>query len=90
MAAEKETSLKNAFGFHVRPVTMFMKLANNFKSDITVSANGNTVSGRSAMELISLGVVKGDIIKVTCDGEDEEEALKQLIELIDSSFNGIE
>ncbi|MHC4870493.1 MAG: HPr family phosphocarrier protein [Planctomycetota bacterium] len=90
MSTEAEIALINTYGFHVRPASAFLQLANKFTCDINVTANGNTVPGNSAMGLISLGAAKGDSITISCSGDDEEEALKSLIDLVKSSFNGID
>lgn len=90
MTVEAETTLLNTYGFHVRPATSFLHLAEEYSCDISVTANGNTVPGNSAMGLISLGAVKGDSIKITCNGQDETDALKNLVKLVESSFNGID
>ncbi len=90
MAIEKEVTIVNTYGFHVRPATAFLKLANEFSCEVTLSSQGNVVKGDSAMGLISLGAVQGDKVIIACDGEDEENALNALVELIESSFNGID
>jgi phosphocarrier protein len=89
-SVEKSVEIINKYGFHVRPTTSFVTTAQGFSCDINVASKGNEVDGRSTMGLISLGVVKGDSITIKCDGDDAEEALDKLVELVASSFNGIE
>jgi phosphotransferase system HPr (HPr) family protein len=89
-SVEKSVELVNKYGFHVRPTTAFVQTAQSFSCDIYVVSKGNEVDGRSTMGLISLGVAKGDLITIKCDGDDAEEALDKLVELVESSFGGIE
>jgi phosphocarrier protein HPr len=91
MTVSAECTIRNTYGFHVRPTTAFMEVAGRFESRIEVrAAGGEPVDGRSAMGLISLGAVQGDTVQIACEGPDEEETLAALVELIDSRFGGIE
>ena len=44
-------------------------------------------SFKEQMGVLSLGIVKGTSISIIADGSDEEEAVKTLVELIESNFS---
>lgn len=69
-------------GIHARPATKLVNLAMNFKSEIMLESDGNTINLKSIMGLMSLGIYKGEIIHLSADGEDEEEAVKALSDFI--------
>ena len=83
---EKSVVIKNATGLHARPAGMFVKKAAEFKSTVEVVAKGKTVNAKSIMGIMSLGLGKGDELKVVANGEDQESAVAALVELIESGF----
>jgi phosphocarrier protein HPr len=66
-------------GFHARPASMFVKMANGFKSDITLSFGENAVNGKSIMSILTLGASSGSDVTLKAVGEDEAEAFEALI-----------
>ncbi len=83
----KDVIVQNQVGLHARPATFFIQKANNFKSNIWVSKQDRKVNAKSLLGVLSLGIIKGTTITVIADGEDEEEAINTLVELIDSNFD---
>lgn len=75
---KKEITVKITSGFEARPVAMFVQLASQFKSNIYVCMQDKRVSAKSIMGIMSLGVIEGEVIEVTADGEDEVEAIDGL------------
>ncbi|HJG30835.1 HPr family phosphocarrier protein [Collinsella tanakaei] len=83
----EETTIVNATGLHARPASMFTKTASGFKSNVTVKkagAEGDGVNAKSMLALMTQGLACGTTIVITADGEDEQEAVKALVELIES------
>ena len=88
--AEKLTrvfTLKNRYGMHVRPAGLFAKTASRFDATIEVEKDGNVVSGKSIMALMTLEAVCGAELTVTASGPQAEEALNELAALIDRKFD---
>ncbi|MHA1450446.1 MAG: HPr family phosphocarrier protein [Candidatus Hodarchaeales archaeon] len=73
-------------GLHARPAAVFVETVNQFSCDIEVSKLGKTVNAKSLLGVLTLEVHQGSEIKVTADGEDEEEAIAQIKTLIESDF----
>lgn len=65
-------------GLHARPATVAVNAASKFKSDVKVSFKGKSVNMKSIMGVMSLGIPTQSEIVVSCEGEDEEEAVKQI------------
>lgn len=83
---EKECVIKNKLGFHARAAVKFVQLASKFKSDVKVVKNDIEVNGKSIMGVLMLAASKGTKIKIIANGEDEKEAIKSLVELIENGF----
>ena len=82
-----EVAVQNQVGLHARPATFFIQRANEFKSSIWVEKDERRVNAKSLLGVLSLGIVKGTSISIIADGSDEEEAVKTLVELIESNFS---
>ena len=83
----REFTLLNRYGMHVRPAGLFAKVASRFDADITVEKDGNAVSGKSIMALMTLEAVCGTVLKVTASGPQAAEALDELEQLVKRKFD---
>ena len=77
MKKEKITIL-NENGLHALPASRFVKLAEKFKSDVTIAKDGVEVSGKSIMGILTLACEKGSKVVLTVEGKDEGEAMDAL------------
>ena len=66
--------VKDELGLHARPAAVLAKEAKRFESIITVSDGVKSVQATQMLQLMSMGVKKGQTLVVTAEGEDEEEA----------------
>lgn len=83
----KEFTIENASGLHARPAAMFVKLASKFESEVSVSKEGgDPINGKSIMGLMMLAAGPGSRIKVTTEGNDADEAMKEIEALISTNF----
>lgn len=87
---ETEVTLTNPTGLHARPASLLVQTAARFKSNITLEKEGRNVNAKSIMGVLSLGADKGSKIKISVEGEDAEEALKALLDLIHDNFGEVE
>lgn len=81
-----EIEVVNRLGLHARPAAKLTQKANEFLSEIKIDKDGRVVNGKSIMGVMLLAASKGTVLKVSADGTDEEEALRQIKELFDSKF----
>ena len=78
--------IRHEAGLHARPAAQFVKLAKQFSSNITISSKGKTVSAKSMVLLLTLGVNKDSEIEIAANGEDEKQAVSSLVSLIENNF----
>ena len=76
MVSQKVT-VSNPTGIHARPP---------FKSSIILVAGEKRLQAKSVLNLMSAAIKCGTEITVECDGEDEAEALKTVVEAIESGL----
>lgn len=79
---EKQFKVIDETGIHARPATILVKAAGKFKSDIQLQYKEKKVNLKSIMGVMSLGVVHGAEIKIIANGEDEQEALQGMDEIM--------
>jgi phosphocarrier protein HPr len=82
----KEVTIQNRLGLHARPSAMFVKLCARFKSEIWVEKDGERVNGKSIMGLMMLAAGLGSRLRITCEGEDETNAMLEIEQLITRKF----
>jgi len=83
---ERDFEIVNKLGFHARAAVQFVQLASKFKSDIKVKKDNVIVCGKSIMGVLMLAASKGTNVTLIAIGEDEQEAIKELGELIENGF----
>ncbi|MBR2809598.1 MAG: phosphocarrier protein HPr [Erysipelotrichaceae bacterium] len=65
-------------GLHARPATVAVNAASKFKCDVKVAYKGRSVNMKSIMGVMSVGIPTQSEITITCEGEDEEEAITSI------------
>lgn len=83
----KQLTLKNKYGMHVRPAGLFAKIASRFNADVEVEKDGNVVSGKSIMALMTLEAVCGTTLRVAAWGPQAREVLDELEALVSRKFD---
>ncbi len=79
----KETvEIKNKTGLHARPAAKFIQMANKFKSNIMIQKDEKTANAKSIMSVLGLGAAQGSQVVITADGDDEGQAINELIMLL--------
>ncbi|MGQ9492951.1 MAG: HPr family phosphocarrier protein [Anaerolineae bacterium] len=78
--------VRHKVGLHARPAAMFVQKAKQFKSEILVQKDEREANAKSILSILTLGVNQGSVITVKAHGEDEEQALKVLQELVETNF----
>ena len=79
-------TILNDKGLHARASARFVEVVEKFESEVIVEKDGLEVSGSSIMGLLMLAASKGTSIKITLNGNDAEELVLALKELINSKF----
>jgi phosphocarrier protein HPr len=80
---ERTVSIGSANGLHARPAKLFAQAASGAGIPVTISKDGGkAVNAASILGVISLGIEHGDTVTVTADGDDAEQVLDTLTELL--------
>lgn len=78
--------LKNETGLHARPASELAKLAAKFNCDININVEDKKVNAKSILSIMAAGIKANTEIEIECNGDDEEIALKEIIEAINNKF----
>jgi phosphocarrier protein HPr len=79
---QRRITIVNPQGFHMRPQSLFVQLANKFASAVTVSRGDQRVNGKSQWELMLLAAEPGTELLLEVSGPDAAEALEALSEVL--------
>ena len=85
--AARELAITNQRGLHARASAKFVKCAEAFDAEITVTRDGMSVPATSIMGLMMLGAAMGTSIMVEATGAQAEEAIEALAQLVESKFD---
>jgi phosphocarrier protein len=82
-----EVTIVNKRGLHARASAAFVKTAEQFDAEVSVTKDDQTVPGTSIMGLLMLGASPGTTISIETEGPEAEEALDALTTLVEAGFN---
>jgi phosphotransferase system HPr (HPr) family protein len=91
--AVRDVVISNPLGLHARPAMQFVDLANQFASQIRVVKRGEEPSeadGKSVMQMIILAATEGTPLRIEAEGEDAQQAVEKLAELVNSKFGEVD
>ena len=84
---ETQVTIINKLGLHARAAAKFVACASAFSSRIQAGANGKLVDGKSIMSVMLLAAGKGTVLDLQIEGDDEEQALEAIRQLIANRFD---
>ena len=82
----KQVVIGNRAGIHARPAAMIVKVANKFKSDITLSKDDDEINAKSIMGIITLAATYQTVLTLKADGADEAEAVEAISKIFENKF----
>jgi phosphocarrier protein HPr len=80
--AERKTAIGPEEGLLARPAAEFVTKAKQFTAEIKVIKDEREANAKSSMKIMTLGAKKGDEVIIRAKGDDAEEAVEALVELI--------
>jgi phosphocarrier protein HPr len=83
---EATVTLRNATGLHARPAKIFAQAAAALLANVMVERNGRAVNGKSVLSVLTLDCHQGDEIVIRTEGEGAEDALSELVQLVESGL----
>lgn len=78
--------IRNEVGLHARAAAIFVQAANKYLCDVFIESGENKVNGKSIMGVMSLGAYQGEELTIITKGEDEIEALDDLVDIIENKL----
>ncbi len=82
----KNITIKNASGLHLRPTGMLCSEAIKYQSSVQFVSRGTPTNAKSVLSVLGACIKCGDEIEFICEGPDEEQALKAMIQLVESGL----
>jgi phosphocarrier protein HPr len=79
--------IRNIKGLHARASAKFVKCAETFTANITVTREGQKVGGTSIMGLMMLAAGPGSELHISAEGPQGPEALAALVALVEAGFD---
>lgn len=83
---QKNFTITNKMGFHMRPATVFVGEMAKYGSEVTIHFGEKSINGKSIMNIIAACIKAGSEITVECNGADENDMLNAAAKLIESGF----
>ncbi|MGQ7842974.1 HPr family phosphocarrier protein [Granulosicoccus sp. 3-233] len=84
---QQELEIINKLGLHARAAAKLVKLSSSFAASIDIEKDGQRVNSKSIMGVMMLAASMGSKVTVSADGEDEEDALAAVVDLINRRFD---
>lgn len=85
-AIVKQFKVLNEYGIHARPAALLVKAAGKYECDIFIEKDGNKVSCKSIMGLMTIEGYPGSTLEVSTSGSDAEAAMAEIEELFVNKF----
>ena len=78
--------IRNLTGLHLRPAGVLCNKAILFRSKVHFVTGDTTANAKSVLSVLGACVKYGDEIEFICEGEDEEEALKAMVSVVEGGL----
>jgi len=83
---QQELEIVNKLGLHARASAKLTQLAAKYRSEVFIARNGRRVNAKSIMGVMMLAAGKGAKVTIDAEGEDAEDCVAALAELIANKF----
>lgn len=82
-ASSRTVRVGSSHGLHARPAKLFAQAAKDAAIPVTIAKDsGKPVNAASILSVIALGIDFGDHVVISADGENAEQVLDTLTELL--------
>ena len=81
-----DAAIINKLGLHARASAKLTQLASGFPCEVWLERNGRRVNAKSIMGVMMLAAAKGSTITIDTQGEQEDEALQAIQDLVADRF----
>ena len=87
---ERTVTVRVKDGLHARPATSFVKLAKTFVSSVELRRGTQSVSAKSSVKLMLMGLKENDAVALVAEGQDAEQALDALQVFLETPEAGLD
>ncbi|QIZ76878.1 HPr family phosphocarrier protein [Ferrimonas lipolytica] len=81
---QRQITITAPHGIHTRPAALLVRKAQQFKSEIVVACQGEQANAKSLFRLQMLNLSHGAEVNLSADGEDEQQAVEELVQLLET------
>lgn len=85
--ADSTVLITNKVGLHARPAMLLVQTAARFQSSVQVYFGEKVANAKSIVGILKLGAVMGDTLQLRAEGDDAEQAIQTLTDLVQRKFN---
>ncbi len=78
--------IENPEGLHMRPAGLVAKEMAKFSSDVFILFGEKKINAKSLINIISAGIKKDSEVTFECSGDDENDAMAKVEELVSQNF----
>ena len=78
--------INNRAGLHARAAAKLVETTTSFDSSVDISNGEKTVDGKSILSVMLLAASPGSELKLLVDGNDENEAIHAIMQLVEKKF----
>jgi phosphocarrier protein len=86
MDVQETFEVLNELGLHARPATRIVQTASRYRSEVTLSREGQTANAKSVMGVLLLLCPRGSRVDVRAQGDDAQDAVTAIGALFASRF----
>jgi len=83
---ERAIIINNRTGLHARAAAKLVETTTSFDSSVEISNGEKTVDGKSILSVMLLAASPGSELKLLVDGNDENEAIHAIMQLVEKKF----
>ena len=83
---KQHIEILNELGLHARAAAKLVRTAEAFSSRITLDNGEIEANAKGIMSLMMLAAIPGTHLTLTVEGEDEEQAAAEIVQLINDRF----
>ncbi|GAB58830.1 HPr family phosphocarrier protein [Rheinheimera nanhaiensis] len=87
MQCRQTVTIVNQLGLHARAATKLAQLCQQFQARIELVQDDKTADASSVLALLMLASSKGKTLEVCTQGDDAEQALCAVVDLINNGFD---
>ncbi|MEK9647939.1 MAG: HPr family phosphocarrier protein [Gammaproteobacteria bacterium] len=81
-----DITINNRTGLHARAAAKLVETTTSFDSSVEISNGEKTVDGKSILSVMLLAASPGSELKLLVDGNDENEAILAITQLVEKNF----